>query len=50
VLVFDEFFNFPGWQQHEYRALREYLERTGISVSYEAYSYANEQVVVRIAG
>jgi predicted O-methyltransferase YrrM len=50
VLVFDEFFNFPGWQQHEYRALREYLERTGISVSYEGYSYANEQVVVRIAG
>lgn len=50
VLVFDEFFNFPGWQEHEYRALREYLERTGSSVSYEGYSYANEQVIVRITG
>ncbi|WP_410586108.1 class I SAM-dependent methyltransferase [Amycolatopsis sp. lyj-23] len=48
VLVFDEFFNFPGWQDHEYRALRECVERTGLSVSYEGYSYANEQVIVRI--
>ncbi|WP_410612494.1 class I SAM-dependent methyltransferase [Amycolatopsis sp. lyj-109] len=48
VLVFDEFFNFPGWQEHEYRAWREHLERTGLSVSYEGYSYADEQVVVRI--
>ena len=50
VLVFDEFFNFPGWQEHEYRALREYVERTGLSVSYEGYSYADEQVIVRITG
>lgn len=48
VLVFDEFFNFPGWQEHEYRAWREYLERSGRSVSYEGYCYANEQVIVRI--
>ncbi|WP_329048311.1 class I SAM-dependent methyltransferase [Amycolatopsis sp. NBC_01488] len=48
VLVFDEFFNFPGWQEHECRALQEYVERTGVSVSYEGYCYANEQVIVRI--
>jgi hypothetical protein len=48
VLVFDEFFNFPGWQEHECRALQEYVERTGVSISYEGYCYANEQVIVRI--
>jgi predicted O-methyltransferase YrrM len=49
VLVFDEFFNFPGWQDHEYRAWQEYLDRTGTPVVYEGYSYNNEQVIVRIA-
>jgi hypothetical protein len=48
VLVFDEFFNFPGWQDHEHRAWREYVERTGVSFTYEGYSYTNEQVIVRI--
>ncbi|WP_158888560.1 class I SAM-dependent methyltransferase [Amycolatopsis anabasis] len=48
VILFDEFFNFPGWQGHEARAWHEYVERTGIEFSYEGYTYANEQVVVRV--
>ncbi len=48
VLVFDEFFNYPGWQQHEYRAWREFLDRTGRSFSYLAYTGNHEQVVVRL--
>ncbi|RBY86541.1 class I SAM-dependent methyltransferase [Blastococcus sp. TF02A-30] len=48
VLVFDEFFNYPGWQQHEFRAWREWQERTGAEVAYEAYTGNDEQVVVRI--
>ncbi|MBB3086101.1 class I SAM-dependent methyltransferase [Geodermatophilus sabuli] len=48
VLVFDEFFNFPGWEQHEFRAWQEWLARTGAQVEYEAYTSNNEQVVVRI--
>jgi hypothetical protein len=48
VLVFDEFFNYPGWQAHEFRAWQEWLERTGARVEYEAYTGNNEQVVVRI--
>lgn len=48
VIVFDEFFNYPGWQRHEYRAWREYVDRTGIRFDYEAYSYEDCQVVVRI--
>jgi predicted O-methyltransferase YrrM len=48
VVIFDEFFNYPGWQKHEFRAWEEYLARTGTEVSYEAYTSNNEQVVARI--
>lgn len=48
VVVFDEFFNFPGWEQQEYRAWQEHLDRTGARVTYEAYTSNDEQVVVRV--
>jgi predicted O-methyltransferase YrrM len=50
IVVFDEFFNFPGWEKHEFRAWQEYLARTGTTVAYEAYTVNNEQVVARIVG
>ena len=48
IIVFDEFFNYPAWRQHEYRAWSEYVERTGVQFEYRAYSWDNEQVVVQI--
>jgi methyltransferase family protein len=48
VLVFDEFFNYPGWQQHEFRAWSEFVEKTGRTFEYLAYTGNNEQVVVRL--
>lgn len=48
VVVFDEFFNFPGWEQQEHRAWQEHLDRTGARVAYEAYTSNNEQVVARV--
>jgi predicted O-methyltransferase YrrM len=48
VLVFDEYFNYPGWQDHEHRAWREFVERSGIEFSYEGYTLDHEQVVVRV--
>ncbi len=50
VIVFDEYFNYPGWQRHEHRAWLEYVERTGTAFDYEAYTYDHEQVVVRVRG
>ena len=34
VVVLDEFFNHPGWQQHEFRAWDEFIERTGRTFEY----------------
>jgi ABC-type polysaccharide/polyol phosphate transport system ATPase subunit/peptidoglycan/LPS O-acetylase OafA/YrhL len=48
VVVFDEYFNYPGWREHEYRAWQEYVAETGIGYRYEAYTRGNEQVVVRV--
>ncbi|SHE69211.1 TylF/MycF/NovP-related O-methyltransferase [Streptoalloteichus hindustanus] len=50
VVVFDEFFNYPGWQEHEYRAWQEYVAETGIEFRYEGYTVDNEQVIARVTG
>ncbi|MFF0145247.1 class I SAM-dependent methyltransferase [Amycolatopsis sulphurea] len=50
IVHFDEFFNFPGWQRHEYRAWLEHVDKTGVSYEYEAYTYNDNQVTVRITG
>ena len=49
VLVFDEFFNYPGWRQHEYRAWTEFIvARQDVHSNISAYTGNNEQVVVRL--
>lgn len=48
VVVFDEFFNYPGWRNHEFRAWTEHVERTGTTFRYEAFTLDNEQVAVSI--
>lgn len=48
VVVFDEYFNYSGWQEHEYRAWQEYVAATGIAFTYACYTLDNEQVAVRI--
>ncbi|MBV8346179.1 MAG: class I SAM-dependent methyltransferase, partial [Mycolicibacterium sp.] len=48
VVLFDEFFNFPGWQQHEFRAWTEFVARTGRGFDYLGYTGNNEQVALRL--
>ena len=48
VLLFDDFFNYPGWQRHEFRAWNEFIAQTGRTFEYLAYTGNNEQVVVRL--
>lgn len=46
VLVFDEYFNYPGWQRHEFRAWAEFVAEADIEYTY--LGYARQQVAVRI--
>jgi predicted O-methyltransferase YrrM len=48
IVVFDEYFNYPGWQGHEFRAWQEYVERTGTRFTYLAYTEDAISVAVRI--
>lgn len=48
VLLFDEYFNYPGWQQHEHRAWTDFIERTGRTFEYLAYTGNSEQVALRL--
>ena len=48
VIVFDEYFCFSGWREHEYRAFQEFLRETGLGYEYLAFSLFTGQAVVRI--
>ncbi len=46
VIVFDEYFNYPGWEQHEHRAWQEFVAESAIEFRYVAYTCNHEQVAV----
>ncbi|MBI2345140.1 class I SAM-dependent methyltransferase, partial [Candidatus Dependentiae bacterium] len=48
ILVFDELYNYQGFDRHEIKALYEFLERKNYSVEYLAYNVMHEQVAVMI--
>lgn len=45
ILVFDEYFNYPGWQKHEHLALMEANQSGLLKTSYLAYNSQGEQVM-----
>jgi hypothetical protein len=48
VIIFDEYFNFPFWQNHEFKAFREFIAGTGLRYDYLCYNKCHQQVAVRI--
>lgn len=48
VIVFDEYFNYPGWQDGEFKAFHEFLDATGLSYRYIGYCKVGEQVALLI--
>jgi hypothetical protein len=48
VIVFDEYFNYPGWERGEHRAFSEFLAETGLGHEYIGYHRAHEQVSVKV--
>ena len=48
VILFDEYFNYAGWEEHEHRAWQEFVAASGIGFRYEGYTHNDEQVVVRV--
>jgi predicted O-methyltransferase YrrM len=48
VIVFDEYFNYPGWRQHEYKAFQEFIAASGLGYRYLGFSAEKGHVAVRI--
>lgn len=48
IIVFDELYNYPGAERHEFKAFTEFLRRSGLNAEYLAYNINHEQVVIRI--
>ncbi len=48
VIVFDEYFNYPGWRGHEYKAFQEFIRETGLTYEYIGFSAEKGHVAVRI--
>ena len=48
IVLFDEYYNFHRWQQHEFKAFQEYVERSGVTYEYISFSVTGQQVSVRI--
>ncbi len=50
ILVFDEFFTNPTWEEDEYKALIEFCELNGFGYEVIAVSFSSKQVAVKILG
>ena len=48
VIVFDEYFNYDGWEEGEFLAFKEFVEARGITYEYITYNSKHEQVAVVI--
>jgi hypothetical protein len=50
VIVFDEYFNYPGWRRHEHRAFQEFVAGTGRRYEYLGVVPTGQQVAVLLTG
>lgn len=48
IVLFDEYYNFHRWQQHEFKAFQEFVEKSGLTYEYIAFSVTGQQVAIRV--
>jgi len=48
VIIFDEYINYPGWQQDEFRAWQEYCKKYRVKYDYIGLVSRHQQVAVRV--
>jgi predicted O-methyltransferase YrrM len=48
ILVFDEYFNYPSWEEHEHRALQESVASGLFKHEYLGYNVHGQQVMVGV--
>lgn len=49
VIVFDELFNYPGWEDHEWKALTEFLQETNRAIATTSFMIkGQEQALIQV--
>lgn len=48
IILFDEYLNYPAWQQHEFKAFQEFVVQTGRSYRYIGFASSAYSVAVKI--
>jgi hypothetical protein len=48
VIVFDEYFNYPGWREHEYRAFQDLVSKRNFQYRYLTYNQCDTNVATII--
>ncbi|MFH7023900.1 MAG: class I SAM-dependent methyltransferase [Heteroscytonema crispum UTEX LB 1556] len=48
IIAFNEYFNYPSWQQHEHKAFQEFVAKNNLKYEYIAYNKVGWEVVVKI--
>ena len=48
VIVFDEYFNYPNWERHEFKAFQEFIRDSGFSYRYLGFAQKNGHVAVAL--
>jgi hypothetical protein len=46
IILFDEYFNYPEWRRHEFKAWQEFVAEHDIS--YEYLGFGRQQVLLRV--
>jgi len=48
VIVFDEYFNYPNWERHEFKAFQEFIRDSGFAYRYLGFAQKNGHVAVKL--
>ncbi len=48
IIVFNEYFNYPGWEEGEFKAFKEFTKEQSINYEYLCYNINHEQVAIKI--
>jgi hypothetical protein len=50
VIVFNDYFNYPGWKNGEYKAFQEFVENHRVEFEYIGYFSRGPSVAMKIVG
>lgn len=50
VIVFDDYFNFPGWEEDGHRVLTDFAKETNLQYEYLGYAFKELAIIIKSIG